>query len=152
MILWRGQFWRIELKEGYTLPGYLVIGCSGASKFDELDQQSSREMGETIQLATSALEKVLSPRHVLAGRFGLIPGNPIHYHVVPIYDWVEQAFKESSDYIGLDQLNPPDYPVHPDGALLLAFVWREMCVRKRHLIEYDPHRVRSILKAELAKR
>lgn len=153
-ILWQGNHWNLILVSEYTLPGYLILGARDESldQFSELSDEQSVEMGRAISLACSVLERCLKPKNILAGRYGLMPGHQIHYHIVPIYDWVFEAFENNEDYKVFETITPPDYPANPDGAALLAFVWRELCVKKIEYIKCNPEGIFKQLRSEITKR
>lgn len=127
--LWQGHHWQINWNFGFTLPAYLFVNSLHPqnTRFSDLPHAAYAELGPAINLATSTLETAFSPHNILCGKFGLVPGFAIHFHVVPIYDWVLDEFGKQDGYDCLQTLNPPGYPVAPDGSELLAFIWRHYC-------------------------
>ena len=57
-----------------------------------------------------------------------MPGLPVHFHLIPLYDWVEELFWEDTRYRTLQQFGVPTADL-TDGAELTLFVWREFCER-----------------------
>lgn len=58
-----------------------------------------------------------------------MPGLPVHFHLIPLYDWVEELFWEDTRYRTLQQFGVPTTEPLTDGAELTLFVWREFCER-----------------------
>ncbi|ARS67706.1 hypothetical protein CN204_28415 [Sinorhizobium meliloti] len=75
------------------------------------------------------MKQKLHAQRVNIGRYGHSPGYPIHFHVIPIYDWVEELFWKNERYrlLGSFAEGPAETPT--DGAELTFFVWREFCER-----------------------
>jgi len=143
-LIWEGEFWKLIMVSEFTLPGYSILASKDESlkTFARMSRGQSSELGYGQALACRSMEACLFPRNVVAGRYGLVPGYSIHYHIVPIYEWVIDAFNSDSRYTsGFDSITPEDYPVMPDGAALLAFVWRELCARKKKHFDFDPESV-----------
>ena len=59
-------------------------------------------------------------------------GHSIHFHVIPVYDWVADAFVADDRYRVLHQFyTPGDYDEGSDapfdGAEMTLYIWREFC-------------------------
>ncbi len=80
-------------------------------------------------MVQTALKQQLNARRVYIGRCGHIPGLAIHFHVIPIYDWVEELFWQDVRYRALQQFAGFPGETETDGAELTLFVWREFCER-----------------------
>lgn len=85
-------------------------------------------MGSVLAKVQRALSG-LGAKRVYIGRYGHSPGHPLHFHVIPIYDWVEDLFWKDDRYRVLEQLADGPGETPTDGAELTLFVWREFCER-----------------------
>ena len=65
-----------------------------------------------------------------------MPGLPVHFHLIPLYDWVEELFWEDT-LPDAPAVRRADHRTPTDGAELTLFVWREFCERA------DPPAVRA---------
>ena len=56
-----------------------------------------------------------------------MPGFPLHFHFIPVYDWVEDAFWRDERYRVLQSFGSQvQGQTLTDGAELTLFVWREL--------------------------
>ncbi|AFL50965.1 diadenosine tetraphosphate (Ap4A) HIT family hydrolase [Sinorhizobium fredii] len=53
----------------------------------------------------------------------------IHFHVIPIYNWVEELFWSVARYRLLGTFAEGPGETATDGAEMTLFVWREFCER-----------------------
>ncbi len=84
--------WLVNHRINSALPGYLMVGSkTPASELSELTDSALTELGPLLAKAQDALQQVLQARRVYIGRYGHTPGYPIHFPIIPIYDWVETA-------------------------------------------------------------
>lgn len=127
--LFQGQYWDININSSFGVPGYLFVRNSrgNGDRFSDIQPNEYEEMGRMIGLATSAAEHCLDVERVFTGKFGLDAGHPLHFHIVPIYEWILDDFNQQTDLIALKKTYPDGYPVIPDGAELLKFVWHKYC-------------------------
>ena len=51
---------------------------------------------------------------------------PIHFHVIPIYDWVEELFWKDARYRPLENFRRWSGRNRNRGAEVTLFVWREL--------------------------
>ncbi|MCY1668857.1 HIT family protein [Rhizobium sp. SL86] len=124
------EHWLVNHRMNSALPGYLMIG----SKRDEDDlaalcPEALAELGPLLALVQRFLRERLSAGRVYLGRFGHTPGFAVHFHAIPVYGWVEQAFLQDVRYRALDGLRRADLGHAPDGADLTLYVTREFCER-----------------------
>lgn len=129
LTLWQGRHWQINLNTRFGVPAYLFVNGLGpaSQRFSALDPAAFAELGPAIGLATRAVEMALDPVHVFVGKFGMVPGHAIHFHVLPVTNWMLAAFAEDSRFHALAKLNPDGYPAVPDAAELIACFWRKFC-------------------------
>lgn len=121
--------WSVNHRIDSALPGYLMIAATQSTNdLSDLSSEALGLMGTVFAKVQRALN-VLGARRVYIGRYGHSPGYPIHFHVIPIYEWVENLFNKDDRYRVLAQFadGPRERPA--DGAELTLFVWREFCER-----------------------
>lgn len=128
-IIFQGKYWDININLSFGVPGYLFVRHSigNGDKFTDIEPNEYAEMGKMIGLATSAAEHCLGAQRVFAGKFGLMLNHPVHFHIVPVYDWILEEFAKKTDLTTLQNNRPDDYPLLPDGAEIVSFVWQEYC-------------------------
>ncbi len=71
----------------------------------------------------------LGARRVYLSRYGHAPGYSIHFHAIPIYEWVEDLFWIDRRYRLLQTIREDQEKTQTDAAELTLFVWREFCER-----------------------
>jgi len=116
-----------------ALPGYLMVGSRAEGEsLAGLPTGALAEVGCHLATAQRILEELFAPPHCYAGRYGHIAGHTVHFHVIPIYAWVAEAFARDERYRVLRQFytsrvcgQGSDGPF--DGAEMTLFVWREFC-------------------------
>lgn len=125
------EHWLVNHRTDSALPGYLMIG---SKKFTndlwELPENALAELGPLFARFQRALRLRLDAKRVYIGRYGHMPGYPIHFHVIPIYNWVESLFWQDERYRALAGFGEPTEELDTDGAELTFFVWREFCERR----------------------
>ena len=88
------------------------------------------ELGPLLAKVQNSLQSLLGAKRVYMGRYGHDPGWPIHFHVIPIDQWVEDLFWQDARYRALEAFGRPSPEPATDGAELTFFVWREFCERE----------------------
>lgn len=122
--------WLVNHRMNSALPGYLMIGSkTDTNDLSDLPDAALAELGPLLARAQSALKGELNAKRVYIGRYGHTPGFPIHFHVIPIYDWVEELFWKDERYRLLENFARGPGETATDGAELTMFVWREFCER-----------------------
>src|SRR5262245_46611617 len=82
--------WLVNHRINSALPGYLMISSKTfTNDLSELSREALSELGPLLAKAHKALKSGLGSDRVYIGRYGHTPGYPIHFHVIPIYRWVE---------------------------------------------------------------
>lgn len=90
--------WNVSHRVNSALPGYLIISSKTPAKdLSELPQDALRELGPLLATAQMALRQQLGARLVYIGRYGHVPDQPFHFHIVPVYQWVEELFCKTAD-------------------------------------------------------
>lgn len=129
-LIFEAEHWLVTHRLNSALPGYLMVGAKTmTSDLSGLSTEALRDLGPFLAKAQAAVEG-LAARRVYIGRFGHDSGWPIHFHVIPIYTWVEEMFWADARYRLLETLADPSIEPGTDGAELTLFVWREFCERK----------------------
>ncbi|MBB4863253.1 diadenosine tetraphosphate (Ap4A) HIT family hydrolase [Pseudomonas nitritireducens] len=121
------EHWLLNHHLASALPGYLMLGSKQAvQSLADLPEAALAEMGGLMAKVQRILEDTLQPKWLYIGRFGHSPGLPIHFHFIPVYAWVEEAFWADQRYRSLTQFaHIDDAATQTDGAELTLFVWRE---------------------------
>jgi diadenosine tetraphosphate (Ap4A) HIT family hydrolase len=129
------DFWIINHRINSALPGYLMV-ASKLPVYDlaDLPNGALTELGPLLAEAQKALRTTLKPVRVYIGRYGHSPGYPIHFHIIPVYDWVEALFWRDDRYRVLENFVDAHFVEAQggpgtDGAELTLFIWREFCER-----------------------
>ncbi|MDR9781462.1 HIT family protein [Rhizobium redzepovicii] len=121
--------WLVKHRMNSALPGYLMISSkTDTTDLSDLSEKALGEFGPLLARTQKALKQDLNAQRVYIGRYGHSAGYPIHFHVIPIYDWVEELFKDGR-YRLLENFAEGRGETAADGAELTLFVWREFCER-----------------------
>ncbi len=154
-IILETKHWRITHNRDARLEGYLMLGTlEEAYEFSDISSEGLAEFGEIVSLATSAIRKTFSPKHVLVGRYGVMPGHRLHLHLVPVYDWLDKRMESDERYSFLDTLySDEDSVLRYDAADYMLYTWRELCERadESGLPEVDLTSVVNKLKRQIEK-
>lgn len=97
------------------------------SDLAELPNEALMSLGPLLANAQRLLQANFQPARVYIGPFGHTPGYPIHFHLIPIYAWVERLFWSDQRYRVLEDFGESSQDISTDGAELTFFVWREFC-------------------------
>jgi diadenosine tetraphosphate (Ap4A) HIT family hydrolase len=65
------------------------------------------------------------PEHIHVCSFGHSPGHTVHFHVIPVYEWMKHAYRRLARTDAAVQ-----YPSFADGASLTLFVSEEFTRRR----------------------
>ncbi|EJC82881.1 HIT family hydrolase, diadenosine tetraphosphate hydrolase [Rhizobium leguminosarum bv. trifolii WSM2297] len=134
--------WLVNHRMNSALPGYLMVSSkTDTNDLSEIPDAALRELGPLLATVQGVLKRELEAQRVYIGRYGHSPGYPIHFHVIPIYDWVEELFWKDSRYRVLQNFADGPGETPTDGAELALFIWREFCERA----EPPPIQGRSVL-------
>ncbi|THK36946.1 HIT family protein [Ensifer sp. MPMI2T] len=122
--------WLVNHRVNSALPGYLMISSKTfTNDLSELPSDNLAELGPLLAKAQDALKRLLHAERVYIGRYGHVPGYSIHFHVIPIYSWVEELFWSDARYRLLGTFAEGPGETATDGAEMTLFVWREFCER-----------------------
>lgn len=126
-IIHETEHWVLNHHLATALPGYLILGSRApVDSLADLPIPALHEFGELLARTQSILQSTLTPQRLYVSRYGHSPGYPIHFHLIPVYAWVERLFWEAPRYRLLETFANPDKAVTgTDGAELTLFIWRE---------------------------
>jgi len=123
--------WLVNHRMDSALPGYLMISSKTfATDLSALSSEALHELGPLLAKVQKVLQQVLNARRVYLGRYGHSTGYSIHFHAIPICDWVESLFWKDARYRALEGFAEAQGEPAADGAELTLFVWREFCERR----------------------
>lgn len=130
MVVYETDFWLLNHRMDSALPGYLMLGSKlPIYDLSELPDGALRELGPLLSESQKALRTTLRPVRIYIGRYGHSPGYPIHFHMIPVYDWIEELFWRDDRYRVLQRFVETQGELDTDGAELTLFIWREFCER-----------------------
>ena len=133
LVVHETDHWIINHRVNSVLPGYFMV----ASKMDtnslsHLPKEGLSELGVHLANLQQIITEHFSPPHIYVGRYGHMAGHTIHFHVIPVYDWVVRAFDADERYRTLRQFYTPGVyedgsDTNFDGSEMTLFIWREFC-------------------------
>ncbi|SMF67993.1 MULTISPECIES: HIT family protein [unclassified Pseudomonas] len=126
-ILFETEHWLLNHHLASKLPGYLMLGAKApVDSLADMSDAALAELGGLLAKTQRVMEAQLKPKWLYISRYGHLPGFPLHFHFIPVYDWVEDAFWRDDRYRRLQDLGSQDLAkTLTDGAELTLFVWRE---------------------------
>ena len=126
-ILYETEHWLLNHHLASTLPGYLMLGAkTQCQSLAEMPEAALAELGGLLAKVQRIMEAHLQPKWLYISRYGHMPGFPLHFHFIPVYDWVEDAFWRDERYRVLQGFgSDAQGQLLTDGAELTLFVWRE---------------------------
>lgn len=126
-ILHETTHWIVNHHLASALPGYLMLGSKAhVNSLAQLPVPALAELGGLMADIQRVLETQLKPKWLYISRFGHDPRYPIHFHFIPVYDWVEELFWKDSRYRLLETFGTQENAqTLTDGAELTLFIWRE---------------------------
>ena len=125
-ILHQTEHWQLNHDLASKLPGYLMLGAKvPVDSLADMPEAALAEMGGLLANIQRVMQAQLQPKWLYISRYGHMPGFPLHFHFIPVYDWVERAFWQDERYRSLYAFGTPPLEPMTDGAELTLFVWRE---------------------------
>jgi diadenosine tetraphosphate (Ap4A) HIT family hydrolase len=139
-IVFETEYWRVNQRVDCTLPGYLMLAPKDTfvRSFSGLSRAASIELGPLLAKISSTIEELLRPRFLYVTRFGHAPGHNLHFHIIPVYDWVVDAMRADQRYEMLRALRDPENYISReaeefDGPETVLFIGREFAERREPL-------------------
>jgi diadenosine tetraphosphate (Ap4A) HIT family hydrolase len=131
LVILQTEHWMLSHRLDSALPGYLMLGAQKpTNELSLMPPGALTELGILLAQAQTALNAILKPRHLYIGRYGHTPGHALHFHIIPICEWVRQSFFGDPRYRVLRNFDQPSSGgdgLATDGAELTLYVWREFC-------------------------
>ena len=126
-ILHETEHWQLNHHLASKLPGYLMLGAKAPiGSLADMPDAALAELGGLLAKTQRVIEAQLQPKWLYISRYGHMPGFPLHFHFIPVYDWVEHAFWQDQRYRVLQTFGTQENTqTLTDGAELTLFVWRE---------------------------
>ncbi len=122
------EYWSVSHRITTCLPGYLMVTIKtcGISDFEAFSLEAKQELGVVLANSEESVKKLFKPDRVYISRYGHTPDCLMHFHVIPVYSWVEDLFLRDERYRVLERFNYGD-DNSSDGAVLTLYIWREFC-------------------------
>jgi len=133
LIVHETDHWIVNHRVNSVLPGYFMVGSKmDTNDLSDLREKALSELGTHLAKVQQIIVALLAPPHFYIGRYGHMAGHAIHFHVIPVYDWVARAFDSDERYRSLGQFYTPGVYENGsdstfDGAEMTLFIWREFC-------------------------
>jgi diadenosine tetraphosphate (Ap4A) HIT family hydrolase len=142
-VVYETKYWQVNQRVDTTLPGYLMVGAKDpiALELANLPAGALLELGCVLRTVTAALQTSFKPEHIHVCCFGHSPGHTVHFHVIPVYEWMKQAYRRMARKDEAVQ-----YPNFTDGASLALFVSEEF-TRRRAPCEIPGPRIEHVIQA-----
>lgn len=130
-IIHESKYWILNHRMDSALAGYLMLSAKQmTNSLAALAIEAQAELGVLQARIQNAIEAHPQPNRLYFGRFGHGTGYSIHFHFIPMYDWVEPLFWLDERYRLLQTFGSMDNALlQTDGAELMLFVRREFCER-----------------------
>ena len=97
--------WVLNHHLSSALPGYLMLGAKAPiDSLADMPEAALAELGGLLAKTQRVMEAHLKPKWLYISRYGHMPGFPLHFHFIPVYDWVEDAFWRDERYRRLQGL------------------------------------------------
>ncbi|HEY0802235.1 MAG TPA: hypothetical protein VGD54_15465 [Steroidobacteraceae bacterium] len=157
LVILQTEHWVLNHRVGSVLPGYLMLGARmPTNDLYRMRPQALAELGPLLADAQKALDEILKPRHFYIGRYGHMAGHALHFHVIPVCEWVRRSFFADPRYRVLADLSRHAAAAgatdETDGAELTLYIWREFCENPAPPLVFGPaiHEVVERLKLSLS--
>lgn len=126
-VIYQTDHWVLNYNFASALPGYLILGAKApVDSLADLSSAALHEFAELLARSQALLKRELAPKYLYISRYGHSSGYPIHFHLIPVYDWVEALFWGDTRYRALDTFaHAPRAQRSTDGAEMTLFIWRE---------------------------
>src|SRR6266568_818668 len=132
LVILQTDDWALNHRVDSALPGYLMLGARmPTNDLSRMRPEALAELGTLLASAQKALDEILAPRHLYIGRYGHMAEHSLHFHIIPVCEWVRQSFFSDPRYRVLGGLSRHSAAAgatdDTDGAELTLYIWREFC-------------------------
>ena len=128
--IYETEHWLLNHRVNSALPGYLILGAKAdTDDISVLPEQALMSLGPLLAATQQTILSVLEPNRVYISRYGHDLGHSFHFHIIPIFNWVERLFWQDARYGSLAEFATPTGTQGTDGVELTFFVCREFCER-----------------------
>lgn len=130
-LLLQTDHWRVHHNRHARVEGYLMMGTLDANGFDFdcLSSEALADMGLVISQCVKAVKEAFNPLHVFVSRYGVAPGNRVHFHIIPVYEWLDSRIDSDRRYSFTQELSAGTDGLRYDAADYLLYTWRELTER-----------------------
>src|SRR5882672_10501142 len=132
LVILQTEDWMLNHRVDSAMPGYLILGARmPTNDLSLLRPEALAQLGMLLARTQKALATILKPKHLYIGRYGHTVGHALHFHIMPVCEWVRQSFFSDPRYRALKNFDrhPAGTEVtdETDGAELTLYIWREFC-------------------------
>ena len=128
LVVLQTEDWMINHRVDSALPGYLILAARmPTNELSSIRPRALAQLGALLATTQKALNVILKPEHLYIGRYGHTAGHALHFHMIPVCDWVRQSFFMDPRYRILQGLSKHSAADETDGAELTLYIWREFC-------------------------
>lgn len=129
LVVTETDHWRVNQCVDVGIPGYLIVSAldPDADRLAALSAGAQAELGPLLARVHQAIEAELSPNITYCVRWGHGPGHSVHFHVIPVFLWMEEEMRADARFRVLKELHASpgwDFPVEYDGTEMCLFVRR----------------------------
>lgn len=130
LVVLRTDHWLVNQCVDVAIPGYLIVGATdpAADRVSRLTPAAQAELGPLLARVHRAIEAELDPRIIYCVKWGHGAGHPVHFHVIPVFPWMEEALHRDERYRALQAFHGEDtwdLAEDYDGTEMCLFVRRE---------------------------
>lgn len=130
MLIKQTQYWTVNHRVNSALPGYIMLSStSKETQLYGLPHEALIEMAKLMSNIERALTEILTPKYLYIGLYGHTKNLAVHFHFIPINQWVLDLFWQDQRYRQLQSFGIQAPETATDGAELTFFIWREFCER-----------------------
>ena len=130
LVILQTDDWVLNHRVDSALPGYLMLGARmPTNDLSLMRPEALAELETLLARVQKDLAQILAPRHLYIRRYGHMVGYSLHFHIIPVCEWVRQSFFGDPRYRVLGELSRHSAGAtdETDGAELTLYVWREFC-------------------------
>ena len=131
LVIFQTEDWILSHRVDSALPGYLILGARmPTNNLSFMRPEALAQLGTLLACSQKALTTVLNPKYLYMSRYGHMAGCALHFHLIPVCEWVMQCFFREPRYHVVRELSCRSAAAgveETDGAELTLYIWREFC-------------------------